>query len=181
VTNIAQNFVRVKQFSKRQQAQQNRLELIKLHGFHSEEYLDRLIEDQASFEDEDKEMFNQIMAKLKVDSKIYEMSFEHYVGDESTIDLKFVKSNLELISYHPIKQKTPADPATGRKVYIDALNNTLKRFQEKDTRGQFKSVSAFIHCFDMAVLDMALYSAGFQEEDVRQVTFEQELLESKEA
>lgn len=66
------------------------------------------------------------------------MSFEQYVGDETTIDLKFVKANMELISYHPIKQKTPADPATGKKVFFDALNATMERFQ--GTKGAFTSV-----------------------------------------
>jgi hypothetical protein len=58
------------------------------------------------------------------------------VGDEQTIDLKFVKTNLELISYHPIKQKTPSDPLNGKQVYLNALNATLKRFTS-DTKGKF--------------------------------------------
>jgi hypothetical protein len=74
-------------------------------------------------------MFAEIMEKLKVDEKIYEVSFETFVGDEQVIDLKFVKAYMELISYHPIKQKTPADPVTGRSVYFTALETALKRFQ----------------------------------------------------
>lgn len=121
------------------------------------------------------------MTKLKVNENIYDASFDTFVGDEDLIDLKFVKAYMELISYHPIKQKTPADPASGRAVYFDALRTALKRFQQADCLGEFGSVASFIQCFDLAVLDHALLTAGFSEEDVRQVAFEQELLESQEA
>jgi hypothetical protein len=45
VTNIAQNYVRVKQFTNRQQRQSERLDLIKKEGYGSGAYLARLIDD----------------------------------------------------------------------------------------------------------------------------------------
>jgi hypothetical protein len=76
---------------------------MKQEGFSSAAYLGRLIDDQQTQGEEDKEMFSHIMDKLQVNDKIYEVSFETYVGDETVIDLKFVKAYMELISYHPIK------------------------------------------------------------------------------
>ena len=125
VTNIAQNYTRVRQFTKRRTAQQTRIELIKKHGFDSSVYLAKLIEDQRSFEAEEKELFNGIIQKLNINDKIYEVSFESFVGDEEVIDLSFVKAHMELLSYHPVKQQTPTDPQTGRAQYFASLKGAL--------------------------------------------------------
>lgn len=100
----------MRQFTKRRAAQQTRLDIIKAHGFESSVYLAKLIEDQRSFESEERELFHGVITKLNINDKIYEVSFESFVGDEETIDLSFVKAHMELLSYHPVKQQTPTDP-----------------------------------------------------------------------
>ena len=98
------------------------------------------------------------------------------MGDESIIDGNFVKASLDLLSCHPIKFDPSADSVKAKSVYLSSLQATLDRFRLPDTKGQFQSVGSFIHSFDMAVLDQAQIQAGLQEQDVRKVVFEQELL-----
>jgi hypothetical protein len=54
---------------------------------------------------EDKELFNGVVQKLNINDKIYEVSFESFVGDEENIDLIFVKAHMDLLSYHPFKSQ----------------------------------------------------------------------------
>lgn len=101
----------MKQFTARQKLQKDRLDLIKTHGFGSSEYLDKLIDHQAIVEAAEKEIVTECLKKLKVDDKIYELSYETFVGDESVIDLNFVKASIELISCHHIKSRPSTDAA----------------------------------------------------------------------
>lgn len=94
--------------------------------------------------------------------------------------MKFVKAQMELASYHPIMavQKQEEDK---RQIYFECMTKTLERFQKKDTLGAFNSVSQFIHCFDLALLDYAYVNHGYLEEDIRELVYEHELIDSKEA
>jgi len=97
------------------------------------------------------------MKKVKVNEKIYECSFENFVGDEQgEIDAAFVKNYTFLNNFHPIKNQVSKNQEEGSALYFKCLDGALARFAKKDTLGNFKSVAQFMHCFDLAILDFAL-------------------------
>ena len=84
LTNIAQNHVRVHQFTRKRLAQHERAKIItdKEQGFYSVNYLASLIKDHKEFEEEGKNLFIEIIHKANVNDKIYDLSHETFVGDE---------------------------------------------------------------------------------------------------
>ena len=87
-------------------------------------------------------MFTEVFEKAKVNSNVYEVSLETHVGDEEHIDEKFVKGQMEMVSYHPIaSDHEKKDIAEAKKIYNDCLEKTLQRFQNRETLGCFVSVT----------------------------------------
>ena len=176
------NYVRVRQFEERNSLQAARQSIIKEKGFDSEAYLAKLIEDQGTLDSNSHDFMMEVLKKVKVNEKIYECSFENFVGDEQgDIDAKFVKNYTFLNNFHPIKNQVSKNQAEGSELYFKCLNGALTRFAKKDTLGNFKSVAQFMYCFDYAIIDFALAEHGLTEADVRALAFDHELIESKEA
>ena len=147
-----------------------RVEILQDSGINSESYLDTLIDDIKSQLESEDDMTKEVLKLIKVSSSIIEASFEEHVGSENNVDAAYARRYLELLTFHPFKNKKKFDQSEATFIYKDVMQDVISRFERSDTKGKFSSVQVFMKCLDLASIDIA-FLRDVDEADFRAAAF----------
>jgi hypothetical protein len=83
--------------------QAERLQVLKEHGFESEEYFNALVSNVRSLHELMTAPQIEILKKVNVSSDCYTHSYENHIGSEQNIDAEFIHKNLQILYFYPFK------------------------------------------------------------------------------
>ena len=150
---IIENVAKAVSHKDRESLQTDRLALLQTKGFNSVEYLKMIIDHVAQLKDEADISKDEVLVQAKISDLVFKGSVEEYIGTDDNIDEFYVRRNLEVFFFHPIKGD---DQEAKVQDLVSIFEKTLNRFGQEDIYSvEFPTPDFFLLCFDLACMDLA--------------------------